>query len=1089
MRRTLFSPGSDDQPVTVRATFEQAIQRALGSHAMLDDATLARAFATSATAYAAAMYCANTLSTVPLVVHAASGAAADAGPLTWFQANRARLLADVTLYLLLFGRAYLWKRPNRWGFLTGLVALSPLQVREITGERQRVIAYEIRDRQGYVAEYRAAPDSLIYLEEFDPQPDGMGLSRFEVAWRTLGIEQGIATYAAAFFTNGANPAGVLTFDDALSDRQYEEARKEWKAQFQGAAQAHRTAVMPAGAKWTAIQAAPKDLIMPELKQSAREDVAAVFGVSLPLLGLADVADPLSAGSTYTGQETAHVRNVALPRLETIILPALNEQWVWQDLNHGDTLTLAVDRAQVPQLAEAELTKSTTASALAGDTLLDYNEARGMFGYPARDDYPIRRNPSEAQTLWRDGIITLGETQVLIGLRETADDPALDVLLIGGQIVPRTRLLEIANRNADLPALAPAGGMTIEAPALPAPGAAPQLASGTPVPPAPEARAGQSVTAMLMLSRDPDLVALQHRLRALYADQSVQWSDPEDFHITLVYIPDATPEQAAAFADAMTSLDDSILRAAAGMRLTVGSLTAFDSVGEYALHFRIRRNQQLIDFQRALYDIAAGLGVGLSSYSAPDAYIPHITMGYCATRPRSVTFQSKLAVRPGLLRIADDDNPLADLELVSGDVVDTEAPAAPEPETRSARTVLELAIPFADHAYVRAAARTLGLHLAPLGIAAQYLHPSEWRIVLARTEQGTPAQAARLLRESDYAGAAKLDLMSAGYRIDGSLISLALEPSAELDALMRAAALDVDADSLEPRIVLAQVLDELPDELPEARYPLVATSVEVTLGGRTMHTWNLRGLSTAQTRELDNWHYIVGRRGRDAAFTARALSPIVAAYVTLSLEDADLDTAQVFSSARDMLRAYRDTRAGFIASVTDIITRARSDDGSRQAFGAAMRAACRRFGLQAMFDAFEDAGLVDVISLDQDQLTMFRAWQAETSDYVRNFGAELFKEGGITDTEVPYRAGLWANKTLDDIYFTALRSAAGALEADWRVDPAKEHCDDCLKRNGQRLTLDEWGQIGFPRDRRLECGGWQCGCDLVDVRTGKVFSAR
>src|SRR5205085_5890309 len=105
------------------------------------------------------------------------------------------------------------------------------------------------------------------------------------------------------------------------------------------------------------------------------------------------------------------------------------------------------------------------------------------------------------------------------------------------------------------------------------------------------------------------------------------------------------------------------------------------------------------------------------------------------------------------------------------------------------------------------------------------------------------------------------------------------------------------------------------------------------------------------------------------------------------------------------------------------------------------------------------------------LTMFRAWQAETSDFIKNFGDELFKEGGITDAEVPVRVDLWANKTLDDLYFTALREAGPYVEATWKVDPAKEHCETCIGRDGSTKTAEEWGKVGFSRDRRLDCGGW------------------
>src|SRR5690606_4589650 len=115
------------------------------------------------------------------------------------------------------------------------------------------------------------PQDVIYKQVFDPRPFGNGLSKFEAAWLALNIEQSVSTYAAAFFVNGAQPDGFLTFTDPLSDDEYDEARREWQKNHKGAKNGHRTAVMPGGATWTATSSVPKDLAMIELKRAERED--------------------------------------------------------------------------------------------------------------------------------------------------------------------------------------------------------------------------------------------------------------------------------------------------------------------------------------------------------------------------------------------------------------------------------------------------------------------------------------------------------------------------------------------------------------------------------------------------------------------------------------------------------------------------------------------------------------------------------------------------------------------------------------------------------------------------------------------------
>lgn len=184
------------------------------------------------------------------------------------------------------------------------------------------------------------------------------------------------------------------------------------------------------------------------------------------------------------------------------------------------------------------------------------------------------------------------------------------------------------------------------------------------------------------------------------------------------------------------------------------------------------------------------------------------------------------------------------------------------------------------------------------------------------------------------------------------------------------------------------------------------------------------------------------------------------------------------------KEYSSTRASFQADVLRLIEAARADEATRRQFAASLRATARRSGLRAIDDAFVAAG-VEQESLSDDMLTLFRAWELETSGYITSFGTELFQQGGISDAEVPLRVEMWSNKSLDDIFYTALREAAPAKKATWKTNPLKEHCETCVSRNGQTKALRDWGKVGFPKDRRLDCGGWLCGCSLVDKDGNRI----
>ena len=52
---------------------------------------------------------------------------------------------------------------------------------------------------------------------------------------------------------------------------------------------------------------------------------------------------------------------------------------------------------------------------------------------------------------------------------------------------------------------------------------------------------------------------------------------------------------------------------------------------------------------------------------------------------------------------------------------------------------------------------------------------------------------------------------------------------------------------------------------------------------------------------------------------------------------------------------------------------------------------------------------------------------------------------------------------------------------WMLGPTKDHCSDCGGLAGQTKTASEWARAGIrPQSPDLECGGWNCLCQLVEV---------
>lgn len=1075
-----FTRGSEvifDSNTRSGASLNETIIRALGGQAALDPSTLSRMVAVSATVFACIERRANAISQVPLYATLADDRIEGEGsPFTFFLRQSPLLLGQASRSADIWGRVFLRKRRNTSGYPTALEWVNPVNVTEL-GQPQ-ITHYQVFNENTWVYEHVEVED-LILMQSFDSRPLGTGISRVEAAYRLIGLDFGMVTHALAFMTNSARIDGMITFDQEVSVEKMAAAAEDWRKNFKGAGNAHKTAVLPNGARWTAIQATPKDLMMGETKKDVRAEIAVIFGVDLGLLGLEGVADALSANSTYSAKEVSLIRNAALPFVETTVLPALNEQWAARDFGTG--YELRADETQIPALAESNLVKAQTANDVRASGLYTHNEARALVGMDEETNY-LKRSPDEPLKLWQAGSITLnllheytmGRRLLPDSLREQGE-----VVLLNGMLIPVTRIAELANANVDrmknpipfspfgAPTPTPPQDVTVTTPDVP------QLSDG-------QRDTGDNLWVALDLANNPDLVALQRQLRERYPN--VTWNAPDDFHVTLLYAPVCDPEKARAFASALALVD------VPELTLRIGSLKSFDSIGEHAIHFRVRENADLRDFQDTVYQLAADCGVQTSSYSLPGQWIPHITMGY-APECTTVYWSSKLAVVPLGLKCNHGDTPLL------GSTPLLEAPAV---STERAVSSLDLAVSFADHAYLKAARRELSAYLVDLGLPnPTWTGDGAWKLDLLSFDQWNANLVSKLIRAADYQDMRKLDLRSTGYAERDGRVYLALEPSDTLDAMRTALALDMEATGMTPVVPPLDgiLLCELPggaavnlEGAPAASYPLVGANITAYKNGVTAaYAWSLRGMSKEQETDLDRWEKVARRKGREATFRSDMLPPIVAAFVALSLEDAETDADEVFEAARSWLRetkrAYEDTRSGFVSALATLFKQAATEDVTRGKFAAGLRANLRKFGLMAFRDGMNSEDY-DPESFSAKELAAFRKWQADASDRVTAVGAEIFRGGGISEAEAALRADMWANVTLRQIFFEGAALAAADKLKTWNITPGKDSCKTCISRNGVTLPYSKWKEIGLPGDYdALECRGMFCECYLTDAAAG------
>ncbi|NTW70670.1 MAG: phage portal protein [Eubacteriaceae bacterium] len=185
-------------------------------------------------------------------------------------------------HLLLWGNAYAQIIRDGRGKVVALYPLMPDKMvvdRTVSGE----LYFEYRKDTGTV---------ILRKEEVLHIPglgfDGLlGYSPIAMAKNAIGMAIATEEYGAKFFSNGANPGGVLEHPGVVKDPT--RIRESWNAVYQGSGNAHRVAVLEEGMKFQPIGIPPEQAQFLETRKFQTEEICRIFRVPPHLVASLDRA--------------------------------------------------------------------------------------------------------------------------------------------------------------------------------------------------------------------------------------------------------------------------------------------------------------------------------------------------------------------------------------------------------------------------------------------------------------------------------------------------------------------------------------------------------------------------------------------------------------------------------------------------------------------------------------------------------------------------------------------------------------------------------------------------------------------------------
>lgn len=183
-------------------------------------------------------------------------------------------------HLVLRGNAYAVIEFSQRGFPVALWPLHPDKVQVFVAPDGRP-AYQVRKADD--STYWLLADEMLHLRGLSA--DGyLGLSPVALAQEAIGVALAAEEHGGRFFSNNAQPGGIVKHPGKLSKEAYERLRTAWSARHEGNENAYKTAILEEGMEWITVGMTSKDAQFIETRQYQVNDIARIFRVPAWMIG-------------------------------------------------------------------------------------------------------------------------------------------------------------------------------------------------------------------------------------------------------------------------------------------------------------------------------------------------------------------------------------------------------------------------------------------------------------------------------------------------------------------------------------------------------------------------------------------------------------------------------------------------------------------------------------------------------------------------------------------------------------------------------------------------------------------------------------
>ncbi len=235
--------------------------------------------------------------------------------------SRHDLIYLTQLWLELAGEAY-WLIVRAGNIPTAIWPINPSRMTPVPGQAGGpfLLGWIYTDPNGQRIPLDAA--DIIQIKYPNPMDIYRGLGPVQAALIDIQAARYTAEWNLNFFLNSAQPDGIVTVPNSLTDEEYKELTDRWREAHQGVARAHSVAFLEAGAVWQQTSTTLRDMDFANLRNVSEDLIRRAWGIHPQMIG--NVAD-VNRANAITSMEI-HYAEQTIPRVD-LIKNTLNKKFL------------------------------------------------------------------------------------------------------------------------------------------------------------------------------------------------------------------------------------------------------------------------------------------------------------------------------------------------------------------------------------------------------------------------------------------------------------------------------------------------------------------------------------------------------------------------------------------------------------------------------------------------------------------------------------------------------------------------------------------------------------------------------------------